>query len=192
MKGVNMQVSILSSIVFAALLLVLSTSVSSAEESNSGEESTYTEAQCHKKFAVECNNEVWGLLSKESRTDREDERMITAAHASHYHWGRIGEPINMQRGHWLISHVYAVLDKPEEALRHARLCLSLTEEHDFVDFDLAYAYEAMARANASARNRQEAAKYLNMAREAGKRIKAEKDRKLFGGDLQAGPWYGVE
>jgi len=192
MKGVNMQVSSICSIAFAALLVVLSMSVSSAEASSGGEESAYTEAQCHKKFAVDCNNEVWGLLSKESRTAQENERMITAAHASHYHWGKIGEPINIQRGHWLISHVHAVLNRSEEALNHAKLCLSLAKEHGFVDFDLAYAYEAMARANASAGNMQKAAEYLKIAREAGEKIETEEDRKLFSSDLQAGPWYGVE
>ena len=192
MKGVNMQVSAISSIVFVVLFIVLSISISSADESSGGEEKTYTDEQCHKKFAVECNNEVWGLLSKESRTDQEDEGMIIAAHASHYHWCRIGEPINKQRGYWLISHVYAVLNMPDQALHHAEKCLSLTEEHGFIDFDLAYAYEAMARANAAADNRQEAVKYLKLAREAGKKIKAEGDRKYFTNDLQAGPWFGVE
>ena len=182
----------MSSIVSIVLLLVLSTSVSSAEESKGGEDSTYTQEQCHKKFAVDCNNEVWGLLSKESRTMEEDENMIHAAHASHYHWGRIGKPINVQRGHWLISHVYAVLNMPDQALYHAKKCLALTEEHGFVDFDLAYTYEAMARANAAAGNRSEATKYLKKARDAATKIKAEEDRQLFTSDLNAGPWYGVE
>lgn len=187
-----MQTSTIRSIVFILLLLVLSISVSLAKESSDGEESMYTEVRCHKKFAVECNNEVWSLLSKESRTDQENESMIMAAHTSHYHWGKIGKPINIQRGYWLISHVYAVLNMPEQALHHAKKCLALTEEHGFIDFDLAYAFEAMARANAAADNRQDAVKYLNLAREAGERIKAEEDRKLFISDLEAGPWFGLE
>lgn len=182
----------MSSIASIVLLLVLSTSVSSAEESKGGEDSTYTQEQCHKKFAVDCNNEVWGLLSKESRTMEEDENMIHAAHASHYHWGRIGKPINVQRGHWLISHVYAVLNIPDQALYHAKKCLALTEEHGFVDFDLAYTYEAMARANAAAGDEKEAVKYLNLAREAAEKIELNEDRKLFISDLKTGPWYGIE
>jgi tetratricopeptide (TPR) repeat protein len=174
------------------LLLVLITPVSQAEESDAGDDSKCTEIECHKKFAIESNNEVWGLLTKESRTAQEDENMIHAAHASHYHWSKIGKPINIQRGHWLISHVYAVLNKPDQALDHAKKCLSLTEEHVFVDFDMAYAYEAMARANAAAGNESEAAKYLKMARDAAEKIKAEEDRQLFNSDLKAGPWYGVE
>ncbi|MDH4210481.1 MAG: hypothetical protein OEV79_03445 [candidate division WOR-3 bacterium] len=179
-------------IVSVLLFLMLITPVSQAEKSDAGDDSKCTEAECHKKFAIECNNEVWGLLTRESRTEQEDENMIHAAHASHYHWSKIGKPINIQRGHWLISHVYAVLNKPDQALYHAKKCLSLTEEHGFVDFDMAYAYEAMARANAVAGNELEATKYLKMARDAAEKIKAEDDRQLFNSDLKAGPWYGVE
>jgi hypothetical protein len=178
--------------VFVGLLLMLISSVSQAEESDAGADSTYTETQCHKRFAVECNNEVWALLSKKSRTLQEDENMVHAAHASHFHWSKIGEPLNVQRGHWLISHVYAVLNKPDQALYHAKKCLSVTEQHGFIDFDLAYAYEAMARANAAAGNAQEAVKYLNLARAAAEKIELDEDRQLFISDLKAEPWYGIE
>ncbi len=187
-----MKTSTIGYIVSVLLLLVMITPVSRAEESDAGAESKCAEAQCHKKFAIECNNEVWGLLTRESRTEQEDENMIHAAHASHYHWSKIGKPINIQRGYWLISHVYAVLNKPDQALHHAKKCLSLTEKHGFVDFDMAYAYEAMARANAAAGNESEATKYLKMARDAAEKIKVEEDRQLFNSDLKAGPWYGVK
>jgi tetratricopeptide (TPR) repeat protein len=192
MKGAPVKVNNIRNLVFVALLITLIASVSRADESDVDAESTYTESQCHKRFAIECNNKVWDLLSKESRTEQENESMLNAAHASHYHWNMIGKTINVQRGHWLISHVYAVVGKPDQALYHAKKCLSLTEEHGFIDFDLAYAYEAMARANASAGNRQEAIKYLKLARAAAEKIEAEEDRQLFSSDLEAGPWYGVE
>ncbi|UCD06361.1 MAG: hypothetical protein JSV98_03800 [candidate division WOR-3 bacterium] len=177
---------------FACLLLLLIPPLAQAEEAEAVAESTYTEAHCHQRFAIECNNAVWSLLSKESRTTGEDEDLIHAAHASHYHWARIGKPINIQRGHWLISHVYAVLNMPDPALYHASKCLALTEEHGFVDFDLAYAYEAMARANAAAGDEKEAVKYLNLARQAAEKIELDEDRQLFISDLKTGPWYGIE
>jgi hypothetical protein len=148
--------------------------------------------ECHKMFAVECNHRVWNLLAKEPRSAEENEEMIHAAHASYYHWSKIGEPVNLQRGEWLISHVYAVLDRKEPAIHHAMKCLSLTEEYKLVDFDLAYAYEAMARAHAAAGNVTEAKKYSNLASKAGDKIKSEEDRKLFFADLETGPWYGLE
>ncbi|UCF70563.1 MAG: hypothetical protein JSW49_10260 [candidate division WOR-3 bacterium] len=146
----------------------------------------------HKRFAVGCNNRVWSLLAKETRSDEESEEMVHAAHASYYHWSKIGEPVNFQRGEWLISHVYAVLERSEQALHHAVKCLTLTEAHKFMDFDLAYAYEAMARAYAAAHSTTEAKKYLDLARKAGESIKREEDRKIFFSDLEKGPWFGIE
>ncbi len=193
MKGADMMSANEStSLAFVLILLALTTLPLRAEEPAAGEDERCAEAQCHKKFAVQSNNEVWDLLSKESRTEQEDENLVHAAHASHYHWSKIGKPINVQRGHWLISHVYAVLNEPDQALYHAKKCLSLTEEHGFVDFDLAYAYEAMARANAAAGNESETTKYLKMARDSAEKIEVEEDRQLFNSDLKAGPWYGFE
>lgn len=152
----------------------------------------YTEQECHKKFAIDMNNLVWNLLGKEKRTDKDNETMINAAHASCYHWSKVGTEINLQRGEWLISHVYANLNRPEPALYHARKCMELTEQNDFVDFDLAYAYEAMARALASASEKKECMKYIELAEEAGKKIEKKEDRKLFFSDFETGPWYGMK
>lgn len=152
----------------------------------------YTEQECQKLFAVKLNNLTWEMLGKQNRTNDENRTMVNTAHASLYHWSVIGGPLNLQRGEWLVSHVYAVLGRSEPALYHARQCLALTEEHKFVDFDLGYAYEAMARAQAAAGNVEEAAKYKSLATDAGKNIKQEEDRKLFLGDLAAEPWYGVK
>lgn len=156
------------------------------------EEKKYTEKECHKHFAIQLNNLVWELLQKESRTVEDGDKMVHAAHASCYHWGEIGEPINKQRGEWLISHVYAVLKRPDPALFHAQKCLKLTEKHKFVDFDLAYAYEAMARALAASGNAPEGKKYHTQAQEAGDKIKNEEDKKIFLADFAAQPWYGVK
>ncbi len=156
------------------------------------EEKKYTIKEGHKWFAIELNNLVWNLLGKADRTREEDERMIHAAHASCYHWGEIGEPINLQRGEWMISHVYAILNRQEPAFYHAKECMELTEKHKFVDFDLAYAYEVMARAYAAAGEKPEYEKYIELAKETGKMIKNEEDKKIFDSDFSSEPWYGMK
>jgi hypothetical protein len=72
--------------------------------------------------------------------------MIHAAHASRYHWDEVGTPANRARGEWKCSRVYAVLGRAEPALHHARRCVAVCEEHDLGDWDLAAAWEAVARA----------------------------------------------
>lgn len=145
--------------------------------------------ESHKRFAVDFFNEIWPLLTKEGRTEEEDERMINAAHASLLHWQHVGKPINAQRGEWMVSHVYAVLGMAGPAAFHAGRCMRITEEQGLQDFDLAYAYEGLARAHAAAGDRAEAARFRGLAKGAGERVAEAEDRELSMGDLAAGPWY---
>lgn len=134
-------------------------------------------------LAVGLFNYVWTLLEKPERTTRVGDLMIHAAHASRFLWDEIGSPVNHARGEWQVSRVYATLGRAEPALHHARRCLELCEEHGIGDFDLAYAYEAVARAHAVAGEREPAAQYAELAREAGTQIEDDGDRELFESDL---------
>jgi hypothetical protein len=157
------------------------------------EEAKHTELEAHRLFAGKLNGEVWDLLGKPDRSAAETERMIHAAHASCYHWLQVGTGLHHQRAEWLLSHVYAEVGYAEPALRHARRCQALTDEHaDLMqDFDRAYAYECIGRANAVAGNRKEALEYLALAQEAGKAIADQESRQIFVGDLDGGNWAGL-
>jgi hypothetical protein len=133
--------------------------------------------------AVDLFNYAWTLLEKPDRSVRDDDLMIDAAHASRFLWEDVGEPVNHARGEWQISRVYAVIERSEPALYHARRCLEICEEHDIGDFDLAYAYEALARAHAVAGEDDEAALYLERAQEAGENIADKENREHFMHDL---------
>ena len=144
-------------------------------------------AEQHRRFAVDCFNHTWELLDKKRRTREEDDEMIHTAHASRYHWGVIGTPVHFARGEWQISRVYAVLQKPEPALYHARRCLEICQENGIGDFDLAYAYEALARASALAGKKSDTERYVALGRGAGERIAEKDDRDQFIGDLKTIP-----
>lgn len=147
----------------------------------------------HRELGKSLNGEVWKLLQQETRTGDEDRLMVHAVHASLYHWLRAGTGVNEQRGEWLISRVYAVLGLGEAALRHAERCRALTEEHraELKDFDLAYAEEALARAQAVLGSIAEAARHKDAARRLGEMIVDPEDRAIFTGDLEAGDWRGA-
>jgi hypothetical protein len=89
-------------------------------------------------------------METEDRTQAQDDRMLHMAHASRYHWEQVGTAANLARGEWLCSRVYAVLGRPEPALHHARRVLEICTRNGIADWDLAYAYEALARAHALA------------------------------------------
>jgi hypothetical protein len=157
------------------------------------EKERYTLEEAHLAFAKQANGRVWQLLDQPHRTREETEEMLHAAHASLFHWLHAGTGLHHQRGQWMITRVHIVLGNPGEALRHARRCLELTEQHRELmqDFDLAFAYEGVARAQACAGNPTEARSYHERAREAGAAIEDEEDRKIFFDDFEGGDWFGV-
>ena len=143
--------------------------------------------ECHRNFAVNCFNLVWGLLDKKDRTRKEDDKMVHAAHASRFHWGEIGTAVEFERGEWQISRVYSVLKRTQSALYHAKRCLEVCKEKNIGDFDIAFAYEAMARAYAVAEEKTECKKYIDLAKEAGEQIKKKEDKDYFFSELQTIP-----
>jgi tetratricopeptide (TPR) repeat protein len=145
------------------------------------------EPETQKKIGIELFNYVWTLLEKQDRNQRESDRMIDAAHASRLFWEEVGEPVNHARGEWQISRAYATAGRAEPALHHAERCLGLCEEHGIGDFDLAYAYEALARAHGIAGEAETAARYEEQAREAAERIAEQDDRDLLFSDLETLP-----
>lgn len=146
-----------------------------------------SEKDWHRKFAMDGFNLTWDLLDKEDRTGEDEDRMVHAAHASRFHWGEIGTPLEWERGEWQISRVYAVLNRPEAAIHYAQRCLALCEANAIGDFDLAFAYEGLARAHAVAGNAAESRRYVDLARQAGERIGDEGDRTYFLGELATVP-----
>jgi len=138
----------------------------------------------HKKLGIELFNYTWELLDKPQRTREEDDTMIHAAHASRFHWGKAGTAANLARGEWQISRVYAVLGRSEAARFHGQRCLDICQENGIGDFDLAFAYEALARASATAGEVADKARYLALAQEAAQHITDPDDRKLLVHDLE--------
>jgi hypothetical protein len=136
----------------------------------------------HRQLGVDLFNHVWALLEREERTKADDDEMLHAAHASRYHWGLVGAPENLARGEWQCSRVYVAFGRGEPAVHHAQRCQELCEDNEIGDWDLAFAYEALARAHRVAGDGEEAAKYKRLARKAGDAIADAEDRQIFDSD----------
>ena len=143
--------------------------------------------ETQKQIAIELFNYVWTLLERPDRTARDDDLMVDAAHASRLFWEEPGGPANHARGEWQISRVYATVRRSEPALHHAQRCLDICRQYDLGGFDLAYAYEALARAHALAGDGEAAARWRAQAREAADAIADTEDRELVLGDLRTLP-----
>ena len=140
-------------------------------------------------LAAQLFNETWRLMEQENRTTEDDDRMIHAAHASRYHWGQVPGviPANLARGEWQISRVYAVLKRAEPARYHAQRVLDICQENGIADWDLAFAYEALARAHAVVGEAGKARHYTDRALAAASDIADDEDRALVLADLETIP-----
>ena len=139
----------------------------------------------HRQLGVHLYNATWKLLEQESRTPADDDAMLDASHASAYHWSRAegAGPVNAARSHWQISRVNSVLRRGEAALYHAQRCLEIYTEHGIGDWDVASAYEALARAHRLAGNDVEYRRNLELGRGALTRIADDEDRVHIAEDL---------
>ncbi len=141
-------------------------------------------SKIHKYFAVNLFNETWTLLDKEERTEEEDLLMIHKTHASLYHWLQIGGPKEFSIGEWQIARVYAVLGMYESALRHGFRNEQICLDNDLKGFELAYAYESIARAYAIKNNTEKVDEFKNKAMEQAELISSKDDKKYLIDDLK--------
>ena len=95
--------------------------------------------------------------------------------------------MHFSRSHWQCSRVYCVLGRAEPALYHARFVLDICERNSIGDWDLAFAYEALARAHAVAGDKEQSRRWLEQARQASVDIAEDDDRELLLSDLETIP-----
>jgi hypothetical protein len=141
----------------------------------------------HRQLGVDLYNYTWTLLENENRTRDDDDELLNATHASAYHWSRAVAfgPQNAARSQWQISRVNAVLGRAEPALYHAERCLEHCTENGIGDWDLAAAYEAVARAHKVAGNDAEFRRNVELGRNALAQVADEEDREHIAEDLDS-------
>jgi hypothetical protein len=140
-------------------------------------------------LAAQLFNETWRLMEREGRSQEEDDRMVHTAHASRYHWGQVptATPAHLARGEWQVSRVYAVLGRSEPAICHAQRVVDICQANGIGDWDLAFGYEALARAFAVAADAGAARAFTDKALAAAESIAEDEDRDLLLADLETIP-----
>lgn len=131
----------------------------------------------HRRCAADLFNAVWDLMGKEDRTPEENEEMVNAAHASRWHWGVMGKPVNWARGEWQISRVYAILGRAEPSLHHAWNYQKICDENQLSEFDRSFAHEAIARASAISGDSEAVVAHVQYGLAAADHIGDDNDRK---------------
>jgi len=144
----------------------------------------------HRALGIELFNKTWELMGKQDRSVEEDDAMLHMAHASAHHWRAEGTGAtahNLARSEWQVSRVYTVLGRGEPAEYHARRCLEICQANGIGDWDVAYAYEALARAASVTGDLAEANFWVEQARRAAAVIAEDEDRDAVLADLATIP-----
>ena len=146
-------------------------------------------AETHRALGAGLYNRTWELLAIEGRTADQDDELVDTAHASAWHWRRVGNVANEARGHWLCARVYALLGRGEPAVHHAGRAVAIVAAggEGFEAWDEAAAAEAMARALAVSGDGAGAALWKGRARLALNAIAEEDDRAVIEADLDSLP-----
>ncbi|HEX5630089.1 MAG TPA: hypothetical protein VFY15_00380 [Acidimicrobiia bacterium] len=157
------------------------------------------DASEHRRLGVELNNATWKVLadggpSPDADADALDD-LLYGAYASAYHWRHAeGATVaNRVRGEHLVSRAATAVGRFIAGLDHGMRCLELCVQHpdEVEDWDVAFAYEAIARSLAGLGKRRDARRQKRIAADRGAAIADPEDRKVFLEEFERGPWFGI-
>jgi len=137
----------------------------------------------HRYFSAHCFNSAWDLIDKTDRTPIEDERMVQLNQASLWHWSQRADcsDQNLSVGYWQAARIRALLGQVDEARRCGQLSLQYSEKLE--PFYQGYAYEALARAELVAGDREKARELAAEARRLAGMVSDAEEKKLLLDDL---------
>ncbi len=148
-------------------------------------EPSFDPAEAHRWFSTRCFNRAWERIDRPQRTDDENEEMIRLAHASLWHWTERADcrDRHIATGYWQLSRVYALVGEVQNARKYGRLSLDNAPPDE--PFFVGYAYEALARAELLAGNRDEAERYVAQAHRQAELIADSEAKQLLIDDLRS-------
>ena len=140
-------------------------------------------ATAHKYFSAYCFNAAWGLIEKKDRTPEDDNEMIRLCQASIWHWTQREDCTdkNLSIGYWQASRIFALLGRDFPARKYGQLSLENAKEAE--PFFIAYAYEALARAESVAGDTAKRDEYLAEARKLTEQVSDAESKKMLEADL---------
>jgi hypothetical protein len=104
-------------------------------------------ASWHRHFAMGANNRAWALAELPTRSADEAREMLSAAHASAWHWFAIGTELHRMRATMLLAQVHALVgDGPRAFAFASKMRAFFLEQPDTPDWELAFAHAIYAHA----------------------------------------------
>ena len=130
-------------------------------------------------FAIESNNLAWTLAENPAGDPAQREEMLNAAHASAFHWSRVGSDLHKARADLLLGQVHALLGNASLAKAYALRSYEFITSRDSPDWEIALAHAVLAHAARVAGELSLYAKHHAMARKLGDAIADGGDKEIF-------------
>jgi len=167
------------------LVIILTCSPAFAETIEGTPQKEVDMLKTHQLFANDCFNKCWTIIDKKDKTAEDIENMLLLSYTSLWHWKQLQncQPLNLSIGYWQISRAHVLAGQYQMARFFADKCLKVGLEKQLPPFYIAYAYEALARAEILNKNKKEAGEYLGKARQLSQQVTAEEEKHLLEADL---------
>jgi hypothetical protein len=131
----------------------------------------------HRRSAAACNNRAWDL-SVQIRSAAEDQEMLNAAHASAWHWTKVGTELNRMRAVMLLAEVHALLGFGRSALNYAEEMRSYFLGIPSPDWEVAFVHAVHAHAASAAGDTEKHRASYGLAVAALEAISSEEERRI--------------
>jgi hypothetical protein len=111
--------------------------------------------------------------------------MLSAAHASLWHWQQRPECTNQNRsiGYWQLARVYALLGAADVSMQFAQRCLDVSCDPPLPPLFVGYAYEALARAAKLKGDASAVARWRALGQVHCEKVESDESRRLLVDDL---------
>ena len=143
-------------------------------------------AAWHRRFAAASNNRAWEL-SERTRSTAEDQEMLDAAHASAWHWTKVGSELNRMRAVMLLAEVHALLGFGKSALAYAEEMRTYLLAVQSPDWEVAFVHTVHAHAASAAGQTEKHRTSYGLAIAALEAISNEKERSIVAGTFSHVP-----
>ena len=132
-----------------------------------------------RRFASDANNRAWALAEQATLTPDEQAELLTAAHASAYHWSQIGSHIEKAQAALLLGQVHARLGHGELAMCFASAAYDVLTAPGAEPWQTVFAHAILAHAAAVCGQTERHARHYSEARTLADRLSDPEDRQIF-------------
>lgn len=145
----------------------------------------------HRRFAIDANNRAWALIELAQRSPADDAEMLNIAHASAWHWSKVGTAHNAALADMLLAQVHALLGDGPNATRYADATFAYFGTRESEPWEMAFTHAVTAHAAHAAGDHGRHRQHYATARDLGNALANAEERAIFDATFRTVPAPGA-